>query len=64
MKIQTRNHEITIAQLGKQFIATIIRNEIVSYVGGNIPAKMVAINWFTNEDEAYKWASSEVKNHN
>jgi hypothetical protein len=64
MTIQTKNHNATIAQLGKQFIATIICNEIVCYIGGNIPAKMVAINWFANEADAIEWASAELKNYN
>jgi hypothetical protein len=64
MTIQTSNHNATIAKLGNQFIATIVRNEIVSYVGGNVPAKMVAINWFTTEADAIEWASAELKNHN
>jgi hypothetical protein len=64
MTIQSHNHNATIAKLGNQFIATIIRNEIVSYVSGNEPAKMVAINWFTNESDAIEWACAELKNCN
>ena len=62
---KTIGHHTYTAQLvkiGAQFCASIVRDELKSYGYGSIPAKMIRVSFFADEQSASIWLSNELKN--
>lgn len=51
-----------VVKIGAQFCASIVRDEVQSYGYGEIPAKMVSVSFFADEQSASVWLSNELQN--
>jgi len=61
-RISHHTYTAQVVKIGAQFCASIVRNELESYGYGSIPAKMVSVSFFPDEQSASVWLSNELQN--